>query len=333
MKKSFDLNLKINKIPKFIKRLYKVVNEPTIKEIYWNDNGNSIIIPKKEEFIKNVLCLVSKTREYSGFIRQLNNYGFTKVRGYTDECEEYFNKNFLRNREELLNLIGRSKEKSGSTADIMNSYRQECYSLRNNVEYLNNSNYMLTKEVENLKARMEKQDRTMNGLIEVLTRAFRFGMKNENPQLAFSENKTHSELDKFLSEDLVDSSYELNTINQPVKNTISSDITSYGLNSINSPVQNAISPDIKNMILKQNETTKYNNKSHKSAPLNHILAEEEHRNNTIQNPAINSTPSPLFDMPIFQSSKETTPNHQKRNKRKSQDKDILENDLDFDDIF
>ncbi|TBU00409.1 hypothetical protein CWI39_1692p0010, partial [Hamiltosporidium magnivora] len=64
MKKSFDLNLKINKIPKFIKRLYKVVNEPTIKEIYWNDNGNSIIIPKKEEFIKNVLCLVSKTREY-----------------------------------------------------------------------------------------------------------------------------------------------------------------------------------------------------------------------------------------------------------------------------
>lgn len=177
-----DLNF--NKVAKFINRLYKIVSDDKYKEIGWSDDGKGFRIYDKESFMKNVLPLVSKTREYSAFIRQLNLYGFIKVKSASHLYEEYFHNNFQKDREELLPYVKNDREKTINIYDAkptlvaMDSRYQEA------LECLSRQNYILENRVNILKERVDKQECTINGLIEILSRMFQFSKpENNTPQL------------------------------------------------------------------------------------------------------------------------------------------------------
>lgn len=67
----------------FPDKLWYMVNEPKCKQIEWNSDGTSIIIPNNHEFVSEVLNnpskILFKTKNFSSFVRQLNLYGFRKV--------------------------------------------------------------------------------------------------------------------------------------------------------------------------------------------------------------------------------------------------------------
>lgn len=169
----------IYKSARFVKRLYRIVNDPDVGEIYWSKSGKSFIIPNKENFLKNALPLISKTKEYAAFVRLLNHYGFNKVTSVSDDSEEYVHKNFFKNGERNLMFITRVKYKQPSFSDELYNAQRENHIMRQSLEYLNNNNCRLNDELMGLKTRVDKQDKAIDGLIEVLSRVFNVGIQSQ----------------------------------------------------------------------------------------------------------------------------------------------------------
>lgn len=162
-----------SKIPKFLRRLYRETDDPNNRYIAWSEDGEKLRIIDKEGFVKNILQTLSKTREYSGFVRQLNIYGFVKTKSEkNEEVEEYFNCFFKQNQPSLMEFIKRERKNKKEENSL------NLPSLENSIAYLTNANFRLSNEVAQLKDRVEKQDRTINRLLDILGRVFRSGAQN-----------------------------------------------------------------------------------------------------------------------------------------------------------
>ncbi|KAM9441020.1 heat shock factor protein 5 isoform 1-T2 [Clarias gariepinus] len=114
----FTFQLNPNNFPS---KLWHLVNDPQLYSICWDDRGEKILI-HEERFEVEVLFSHDgqikryfNTRDFNSFVRQLNLYGFRKVRRYLDGLEEetdravftsqmhrFHNPNFKRDKPELL---------------------------------------------------------------------------------------------------------------------------------------------------------------------------------------------------------------------------------------
>lgn len=163
----------LSKAAKFIKRLYRETSDPSNQYITWSDDGERIRIIDKEGFVKHILPSLSKTKEYSGFIRQLNIYGFVKAKGdRNDDIEEYYSSFFKRDKPGLIAFMKRDSK----TKKLDNKIDQT--SMENTINYLTTNNYKLSNEISQLKDRLEKQEITLNGILDILGRVFRTGAQN-----------------------------------------------------------------------------------------------------------------------------------------------------------
>lgn len=107
-----------NSLPLFITKLYQILETPRLASIIaWSPNGDSFIIFDPMEFSAHVLAAHFKHNNISSFVRQLNKYGFRKLRsetagtatraGTSAGAWEFVHKNFRRGREDLLGSITR----------------------------------------------------------------------------------------------------------------------------------------------------------------------------------------------------------------------------------
>lgn len=159
-----------SKVPKFLKRLYREATDPTNAYIQWSEDGDKIRIVNKPKFIKHTLPTLSRTKEYSAFIRQLNIYGFVKTKNEKNEdIEEYYNSFFKRDEPHLMNYIKRVKKYEKIETKL--NYP----TIEHSITFLTNSNFRLSNELSQLKEKVEKQERTINGLLEILGKVFRTG--------------------------------------------------------------------------------------------------------------------------------------------------------------
>lgn len=77
--KDSDVENESKNLTRFIAKLYRIVNsdEPTV---CWVPNGKSFLILDPEKFSKTVLPKYFKHSKFTSFVRQLNFYGFHKIR-------------------------------------------------------------------------------------------------------------------------------------------------------------------------------------------------------------------------------------------------------------
>lgn len=99
----------------FLAKLWRLLNNPTKKSIFWDTEGEAIII-NPHLFEREILAPgphalgnvdTFKTTNFSSFIRQLNLYGFKRVNPVNEEINEaaahlttccyFFNPDFKRN--------------------------------------------------------------------------------------------------------------------------------------------------------------------------------------------------------------------------------------------
>lgn len=151
---------------KFLLRLYKLISDKDYPEIIWGYNGLSFKIIDKEKFMKISMRLISKTTEYSAFLRQLSWYGFSKLKTNTNE-EEFFHKYFQKNKEDLLCRIKRNNH---NEIAIVNKKQKEDFQMQHALQYLNSENNKMKNEVLELRERLDKQEKIINGLVDVLRR-------------------------------------------------------------------------------------------------------------------------------------------------------------------
>lgn len=176
--------LRNQKIQKFIKRLYNIVSDPAITDIVWNTNGTTIIIPDKEKFRTDTMYKISKTKEYTAFLRSLHHYNFIKIKRNDDYSDEYFHKNFCRGMEDQLCFIRRSKEKNNFSNEL-SLLKRDLLSIQNEISENSQNMFNLSDNISVLQMTVEKQQQKINGLIDILGEVFRMGINNEKiqPQL------------------------------------------------------------------------------------------------------------------------------------------------------
>lgn len=109
-------------LPSFVVKLYQILRKPCYASyIRWNEDGNGFIIVDPSEFSTFVLAENFKHNNISSFVRQLNKYGFRKIKSEEavkkalgPKVWEFMHRNFRRGREDLLGLISRLPKSNDS---------------------------------------------------------------------------------------------------------------------------------------------------------------------------------------------------------------------------
>ena len=143
-------------IPKsitFLSKLYDILNDEQYKGIiHWNKEGKAIVINDISKLCEIVLAKFYKHRNYSSFVRQLNKYGFNKVKGGGKEElifeHDKFNKNITKEQiKEIAQEKGKMKLCENYDIDDINIFKL----LLNKYEENKNDISYLKKEIENLR--------------------------------------------------------------------------------------------------------------------------------------------------------------------------------------
>ncbi|ELA45832.1 hypothetical protein VCUG_02681, partial [Vavraia culicis subsp. floridensis] len=96
--------------PPFINHLFTIletpINHPYIR---WSSTGKSIVIPNQHMFTVHVLVKYFNHGNFSSFIRQLNKYGFSKVRNSLSGVHEFRQEHFIKEKPFLSRWIRRRK--------------------------------------------------------------------------------------------------------------------------------------------------------------------------------------------------------------------------------
>lgn len=102
----------------FIQKLFRMINDPSSNSLtHWSQAGDTFLILDPHDFAKLLLPRHFKHNNFQSFIRQLNKYGFSKVkRTHTEEkLWEFKHDNFNRNGFENLKEI---KRKAAATRRV-----------------------------------------------------------------------------------------------------------------------------------------------------------------------------------------------------------------------
>ncbi|EPR79843.1 DNA-binding heat shock factor [Spraguea lophii 42_110] len=186
--------ISLDETPKFITKLYDILMSDAVNDIKWSESSESFIIPDKEKFVKNSLKALSKTNDYSSFVRQLNNYNFSKIKN-ENHFEEYAHPLFKKNRFYQLNQIQRSREINNKPTEV-NKLKEEVFHLREDINFINQANYELSKEVHVLRDKIETQQKNVDTLIQLFSKAFQFTINNEATKLALEDNVVETKSNK-----------------------------------------------------------------------------------------------------------------------------------------
>ena len=105
-------------LPAFLTKLYDIVESKESDEIIrWSPSGDSFVIVNETALSKDFLPRYFKHSNFSSFVRQLNMYGFRKLKCILGHDWEYGHNSFRRGRADLLSEIKRRYTGSAPTTN------------------------------------------------------------------------------------------------------------------------------------------------------------------------------------------------------------------------
>lgn len=128
----------------FAEKLFIIINNPeNYNIIRWSDDGQSFLLLDAYKFTDDILLKFFKHKNISSFIRQLNKYGFNKVKPTVEKTKkygtffcEYSNDFFIRGREDLLCNIRRKNlrnDKKMDAAEDSTDLAEKCIYTQNKI--------------------------------------------------------------------------------------------------------------------------------------------------------------------------------------------------------
>mmetsp|Transcript_10399 Transcript_10399/g.20928 ORF Transcript_10399/g.20928 Transcript_10399/m.20928 type:complete len:465 (+) Transcript_10399:303-1697(+) len=147
-------------IPIFLQKTWSMINncDPEICE--WSEDGETFIVKEPERFASSVIPKFFKHNKFSSFVRQLNFYGFRKVKNERVRIDEeleaaecnhwrFRHEKFRRGRPDLLKEIKKTSHAVAEKEDV-DSLKKEVKELRSRLSDMSDDVTRLTSLVETL---------------------------------------------------------------------------------------------------------------------------------------------------------------------------------------
>lgn len=142
--------------PIFLRKTYEMINTCDRNIAGWSDDGESFVVKDLETFASEVIPTFFKHNNFSSFVRQLNFYGFRKIKSdqirirdpELDEESKWWrfrHPKFLKGRPDLLCEIKKASQ-------IEPAEKHEVESLKMEVKILKNQLSTVTKDMDRLAA-------------------------------------------------------------------------------------------------------------------------------------------------------------------------------------
>ena len=179
--------IKIKKSKSFLLKLFDILNNNTYNEIIsWNYDGTSIIIKDINNLCDTILPKFYIHNNYKSFVRQLNIYGFHKIKNIKNEegfKHEKFNKN---SSYEQINQIMRKRKKMKFLLKYIKN--DSLNKSKDNNKIILNNNLLNNSGNELLKYLLEKNKKNEEELIR---------LKEESGEIKNNNKNLNNELDIF----------------------------------------------------------------------------------------------------------------------------------------
>jgi len=138
--------MKKDEVPVFLKKTYHMIDtcDPTIAT--WSSDGRTFVVKDIDIFAAEIIPQFFKHNNFSSFVRQLNFYGFRKIKNDTvrihddeEEAQKYWkfkHEFFLRGRPDLLKEIRKSSQINAADQQEVDKLKEEVHYLKGELENL-----------------------------------------------------------------------------------------------------------------------------------------------------------------------------------------------------
>lgn len=133
-KKNRD-NIKTHQLPMFLSKTFHMINRCDHDIATWSDKGDNFVVKNIEKFSSSILPQYFKHSNFSSFARQLNFYGFRKIKAEPILTVDYdvrtacyvrfFHEKFQKDKPELLRHIKRTTKGELQSRNDVESLRLE----------------------------------------------------------------------------------------------------------------------------------------------------------------------------------------------------------------
>mmetsp|Transcript_10135 Transcript_10135/g.12841 ORF Transcript_10135/g.12841 Transcript_10135/m.12841 type:complete len:330 (+) Transcript_10135:734-1723(+) len=134
-RKKVSASSKQHQLPMFLTKTYHMIDRCDSDVALWAEDGESFVVKNVEKFAQTVLPQYFKHSNFSSFARQLNFYGFRKLKAEpiltadydarTASYVRFYHENFQRNKPELLVNIKRATKSDVQSKDDIDQLRHE----------------------------------------------------------------------------------------------------------------------------------------------------------------------------------------------------------------
>ena len=139
---------KQHQLPMFLTKTYHMIEKCDQEVATWSENGDNFVVKNVEKFASSVLPQYFKHSNFSSFARQLNFYGFRKLKAEpiltadydarTANYVRFYHEKFQKDKPELLVHIKRATKSDVQSKDDVESMRAEIQHLNDVIAGMQN---------------------------------------------------------------------------------------------------------------------------------------------------------------------------------------------------
>jgi len=165
---------KQHQLPLFLSKTYHMIDRCDREIATWSATGDNFVVKNVEKFASAVLPLYFKHSNFSSFARQLNFYGFRKLRSdpiLTNDVDpqtacyvRFYHEKFQKNKPELLHSIKRATKSDQQSKDDVDDLKSQVFKLKKCVlnmstemeRKISEINYEYNRRISGLTAEYDK---------------------------------------------------------------------------------------------------------------------------------------------------------------------------------
>jgi hypothetical protein len=147
--------------PIFLQKTYAMINDCNPEIATWSEDGLTFVVKDPETFASEVIPQYFKHNNFSSFVRQLNFYGFRKIKndsikivhGEDHPDQKYWrfrHEYFIRGRPDLLSEIKKANHSQGADQEEVNQLKQEVTSLKSQLSAMQDNMAKVTAMMEQM---------------------------------------------------------------------------------------------------------------------------------------------------------------------------------------